>query len=70
MLVVSYSDFSANMNKYLSTASVSGLKILPQKKEKKNSRHLKFMQAVEAASGVLPSDIDIEKEKTEAILKV
>ncbi|MBQ3641411.1 hypothetical protein II906_05765 [bacterium] len=70
MLVVSYSDFAANMNKYLPAASVSGLKILPQKKEKKNSRHLKFMQAVEAASGVLPSDIDIEKEKTEAILKV
>lgn len=41
MLVVSYSDFSANMNKYLPTAS-----------------------------GILPSDIDIEKEKNEAILKV
>lgn len=70
MLVVSYSDFSANMNKYLPTASVSGLKILPQKKEKKTSRHQKFMQAVEAASGILPSDIDIEKEKNEAILKI
>ena len=69
MLVVSYSDFSANMNKYLPTASVSGLKILPQKKEKKVSRHLKFKKTIEAASGILPSDIDIEKEKTEAILK-
>ena len=69
MLVVSYADFSANMNKYLPTASVSGLKILPQKKEKKTSRQLKFMHAIEAASGILPSDIDIEKEKTEAILK-
>ena len=69
MLVVSYADFSANMNKYLPTASVSGLKILPQKKEKKTSRQLKFMHAIEAASGILPSDIEIEKEKTEAILK-
>lgn len=68
MLVVSYSDFSANMNKYLSTASVSGLKILPQKK--KSSRQLKFIQAIEAASGILSPSVDIEKEKTEAILKV
>ena len=35
MLVIGYSDFSADMNKYLETAAVSGLKILPRKKEKK-----------------------------------
>ena len=34
MLVIGYSDFSADMNKYLETAAVSGLKILPRKKEK------------------------------------
>ena len=32
MLVIGYSDFSADMNKYLETAAVSGLKILPRKK--------------------------------------
>ncbi len=69
MIVVSYADFSANINKYLPAASISGLKILPQKKDKKYSRHLKFVQAIEAASGILPSDIDVENEKTEAILK-
>ena len=35
MLVVSYDDFSENMNKYLAQASSYGLKILPQKKEKR-----------------------------------
>ncbi len=69
MIVVSYADFSANINKYLPAASTSGLKILPQKKDGKYSRHLKFMQAIETASGILPSDIDVESEKTEAILK-
>ena len=33
MLVIGYSDFSADMNKYLETAAVSGLKILPKKKK-------------------------------------
>lgn len=32
MVVVSYADFAANINKYLPAASISGLKILPQKK--------------------------------------
>ena len=34
MIVVSYNDFSEDMNKYLAQASSYGLKILPQKKEK------------------------------------
>ena len=70
MIVVSYNDFSENMNKYLAQASSCGLKILPQKKEKRQSaRTLKLLKSIEAATGILPSDIDIEKEKTEAILK-
>ena len=70
MLVVSYNDFSENMNKYLAEASSYGLKILPQKKEKrKSSRTSKFLNIIQAATGILPSDLDIEKEKTEAILK-
>ena len=71
MMVVSYADFSADMNRYLSEASTYGLKILPQKKERRKSRkHERFVQAVDAASGIIPSDIDIEKAKTEAILKI
>ena len=70
MIVVSYNDFSENMNKYLAQASSFGLKILPQKKEKiKSSRTLKFLNKIESVTGILPADIDIEKEKTEAILK-
>ena len=70
MLVVSYNDFSENMNKYLAEASSYGLKILPSKKEKKKSQKtLKFINTMESVVGILPSDIDIDKEKTEAILK-
>lgn len=71
MMVVSYADFSADMNRYLSEASTYGLKILPQKKERRKSKkHERFVQAVDAASGIFPTDIDIEKAKTEAILKI
>ncbi len=70
MVVVKYSEFFENMNKYLSAASSCGLKILPQKKERAKSKsHLRFMRAIEAASGVLPSELDFDKEKTGAILK-
>ena len=55
------------MNKYLSEASAYGLKILPQKKERRKSRkHEKFVQAIDAASGIIPSDIDVDKAKTES----
>ena len=70
MLVVDYSDFSANINKYLEAAAVSGLKILPQKKEKKlSARQRKFAKAIEAASGIIPQNADLDEAKTEAILK-
>lgn len=70
MIVVSYTDFSADMNKYLSEASTYGLKILPQKKRRKSRKQEKFVQAVDAASGIIPSDIDVDKAKTESILKI
>ena len=71
MIVVSYADFSADMNRYLSEASTYGLKILPQKKERrKSSKHKKFVQVINAASGIIPSDIDVDKAKAEAILKI
>ena len=70
MLVVSYDDFSENMNKYLAQASSCGLKILPQKKEKRKSfKTLSFESVIDAATGIIPSDIDIDDEKTKAILK-
>ncbi len=71
MIVVSYADFSADMNKYLSEASTYGLKILPQKKERRRSKKQeKFIHAIDSASGIIPADIDIEKAKSEAILKI
>lgn len=70
MIVVSYNDFSENMNKYLAQVPSYGLKILPQKKDNNRlSRKQKFLKTIEAAVGILPIDMDIEKEKTEAILK-
>ena len=66
MIVVSYADFSADMNKYLSEASTYGSK----KKRRKSRKQEKFVQAVDAASGIIPSDIDVDKAKTESILKI
>ena len=71
MIVINYSDFSANMGKYLKEAEISGIKILPRKKEKKlSARQRKFAKAIEAASGIIPLELDLEKSKEEAILKV
>ena len=70
MIVVSYADFYSNPALYKEKAENYGLKILPRKKEKrKSSRTLKLLHTIEAATGILPSNLDIEKEKSEAILK-
>ena len=55
MLVVSYDDFSENMNKYLAQASSYGLKILPQKKEKRMSKPVvsERLEALKSIQGVL-----------------
>ena len=55
MLVVSYDDFSENMNKYLAQASSYGLKILPQKKEKRTSKPVvsERLEALKSIQGVL-----------------
>lgn len=61
MFVVSYSDFFSNPTLYKEKAENYGLKILPQKKEKKYSRRVqKKMAALNAVIGILPSDIDEE----------
>ncbi len=61
MLVVSYSDFFANPSRYKQEASVSGLKILPEKKRKKISRSLqKKLDALDAVVGLIPSEVNAE----------
>ncbi|MBP5442874.1 MAG: hypothetical protein J6W60_01525 [Treponema sp.] len=61
MLVVSYSDFFANPSRYKQEASVSGLKILPEKKQKKISRSLqKKLDALDAVVGLIPSEVNAE----------
>ncbi|MBR4005429.1 MAG: hypothetical protein IKI90_06220 [Treponema sp.] len=61
MLVVSYSDFFANPSRYKQEASVSGLKILPEKKQKKISRSLqKKMDALDAVVGLISPEVNAE----------
>lgn len=68
MFVVSYSDFFSNPTLYKEKAENYGLKILPQKKEKKYSRRVqKKMAALNAVIGILPSDIDEEAIKTQRL---
>ena len=62
MIVVSYADFFANPSQYQTRAQSEGIKILPQKKEKKLSRRQKkALEAFEAVKGILPADLDVEK---------
>lgn len=59
MFVVSASEFFSNPALYKEQAENYGLKILPQKKEKKLSRKIqKKLDALNAVIGILPSDID------------
>jgi len=61
MLVVSYSDFFANPSLYKQEASVSGLKILPEKKQKKISRRLQEkLDALNSVVGLIPSDVNAD----------
>lgn len=62
MIVVSYSDFFENPAKFKDTASRYGLKVLPQEKQKKISRRIqKKLDSLNAAAGLIPSEIDAEK---------
>lgn len=62
MIVVSYSDFFENPAKFKDTASRYGLKVLPQKKQKKVSRRIqKKLDSLNAVAGLIPSEIDAEK---------
>ncbi|MBR0031995.1 MAG: hypothetical protein IJP61_06895 [Treponema sp.] len=61
MLVVSYSDFFANPSQYKNEAAVSGLKILPEKKQKKLSRKVQEkLERLQAVVGIIPSEVDAD----------
>ena len=69
MFVVSYSDFFSNPTLYKEQAENYGLKILPQKKEKKlSSRVQKKLNALNAVIGILPNTIDESKIKSERLM--
>lgn len=71
MLVVTYSDFSKNMNSYLETAKMSGIKILPAKKSFsffKRRRAEKLQKSIAEVTGIVPEDEDCTKLKEEALL--
>ncbi len=68
MLVVSYADFFANPSRYKDEAENYGIKILPQKKQKKISRSIqKKMDALNAVIGILPADVDEKLAKAERL---
>ena len=68
MLVVSYADFFANPALYKEKAENYGIKILPQKKGKKQSRRIKKkFDALNAVIGILPSDVDEKTAKFERL---
>ncbi|MBO4859593.1 MAG: hypothetical protein J5527_13855 [Treponema sp.] len=70
MIVVSYSDFFSNPANYKEQAENYGIKILPKKKEKKISRSAqKKLDALHAVVGILPSNIDENKEKQERFVR-
>ena len=61
MLVVSYSDFFANPSRYKQEASISGLKILPEKKPKKISNRVQEkLDALNAVVGLIPSEVNAD----------
>lgn len=61
MLVVSYADFFANPSQYKNEAAVSGLKILPEKKQKKLSRKVQEkLNALNAIVGLIPPEVDAD----------
>ena len=68
MLVVSASEFFSNPALYKEQAEIYGLKILPQKKEKKLPRKTqKKLDALNAVIGILPSDLDEKSIKAKRL---
>lgn len=62
MIAIPYNDFFENPAQYQKKAELFGIKILPKKKEKKNSRRAqKKLDALNAVVGIIPSDIDVDK---------
>lgn len=61
MLVISYSDFYDNPIKFKDVALRSGIKILPEKKQKFSRRIQKKIDALNSVAGLIPSNIDADK---------
>ena len=59
MIVVSYADFFANPALYKEAASVSGIKVLPEKK-KLSRRVQKKLEHLKAVVGIFPQDADLD----------
>jgi len=62
MLVVSFSDFSANPSQYMEKAKSSGIKILPQKKEEKlTKKQRNIVDILNSVKGIVQnSDVSDE----------
>lgn len=69
MLVVSYEDFVADAQKYVNAAKLQGIRIKPEKKSRLGRRQQKMLAALDAVTGIVPSDVDFDAVKTEEILK-
>ena len=68
MFVVSAAEFFSNPEIYKEQAETYGLKILPQKKEKRLSHRIqKKIDALNAVIGILPSDTDENSIKAERL---
>ena len=68
MLVISSVDFFANPALYKEKAENYGIKILPQKKEKKISHRIqKKIDALNAVIGILPFDVDEKSVREERL---
>ena len=62
MIAIPYNDFFENPAQYQKKAELFGIKILPKKKEKKNSRRAqKKLDALNAVVGIIPSDVNVDQ---------
>ena len=62
MIAIPYNEFFENPAQYQKKAELFGIKILPKKKEKKNSRRAqKKLDALNAVVGIIPSDVNVDQ---------
>lgn len=62
MLVISYADFFSNPAKYQALAASNGIKILPEKSNKKISSSVqKKLDHLHAVVGLIPQEINADE---------